>query len=322
MKKNLAIIIAILMLFIFMTACANYDDVVDLLPNLTLLYERDDDLLNTYSVLAVNPDAPFINRVNQEPLPQGSVAINSEGAEAFINWLLKDSTLEIIENFMVDQYEESLFYILDDVEYSNKNIENANNANRTIRISTTTSVNDSGLLAYLEPIFESLYGYDIEIHSAGTGAAINSARYGNADLIIVHSKSQEEAFISSGFSMVLDGFSYERISFMYNYFVLIGPTADPAGAAQASSIKQAFSSIAQGSHKFISRGDNSGTHNAELKLWDSELAISADGALYSWYISAGQGMGACLTMANEQQAYILSDKATYLTFKSSVKTTT
>ena len=122
--------------------------------------------------------------------------------------------------------------------------------------------------------------------------------------------------------MVLDGFSYERISFMYNYFVLIGPTADPAGAAQASSIKQAFSSIAQGSHKFISRGDNSGTHNAELKLWDSELAISADGALYSWYISAGQGMGACLTMANEQQAYILSDKATYLTFKRSVKTTT
>ena len=105
---------------------------------------------------------------------------------------------------------------------------------------------------------------------------------------------------------------------MYNYFVLVGPTVDPAGAKNATGVKAAFSSIASGSHTFISRGDKSGTHTAELKLWDSALGLTNDpatSATYDWYVSAGQGMGACLTMANEQGAYCLTDKATFLSMK-------
>lgn len=190
-------------------------------------------------------------------------------------------------------------------------------APKVVRISTTTSVNDSGLMAYLQPYFEAQTGYKWEISSAGTGAAIESAKRGNADVILVHSKSQEEAFVSAGFGRTVEGYDAERVSFMYNYFVLVGPTADPAGASDAEGVKAAFSAIAAGEHTFISRGDKSGTHNAELKLWDASLGLTNDksSATYDWYVSAGQGMGACLTMADEIGGYCLTDKATFLSYK-------
>ncbi len=189
---------------------------------------------------------------------------------------------------------------------------------KVVRISTTTSVNDSGLMAYLQPYFEADTGYKWEVASAGTGAAIKSAQAGNADVILVHSKSQEETFVNAGFGRTVEGYKAERVSFMYNFFVLVGPTADPAGARTADGVKAAFASIAAGSHTFISRGDKSGTHTAELKLWDASLGLTNDvntSATYPWYVSAGQGMGACLTMANEQGAYCLTDKATFLSYK-------
>ena len=194
---------------------------------------------------------------------------------------------------------------------------------KIVRISTTTSVNDSGLMAYLQPYFKADTGYDWEIASAGTGAAIRSAEYGNADVILVHSKSSEEKFVDEGFARTVDGYAGERISFMYNYFVLVGPSADPAGvagiAATSDDVKEGFAAIAETESKFISRGDESGTHNAEVKLWAKNLGITSkdDCATYDWYISAGQGMGACLTMANEEGAYVLTDKATYLSYKNS-----
>lgn len=204
-------------------------------------------------------------------------------------------------------------------------------AAKIVRISTTTSVNDSGLMAYLQPYFKADTGYDWEIASAGTGAAINSAKAGNADVILVHSKSQEETFVTGGFARKVDGYTAERISFMYNFFVLVGPTAtDPAGVktlanTDGKTVKDAFASIASTESKFISRGDKSGTHTAELKLWNTDLGLTNDVAgtdskvndcaKYDWYVSAGQGMGACLSMANEQNAYILTDKATFLSYK-------
>lgn len=186
-----------------------------------------------------------------------------------------------------------------------------------IRISTTTSVNDSGLMDYLTPYFEADNpGYKLRISSAGTGAAINAAKYGNADLILVHAKAQEDAFVQAGFARKVEGFSAERIAFMYNFFVVVGPTADAAGVGNAATVEAAFVNIASGSYKFVSRGDNSGTHTKELSLWDSTLGITKEADnIPSWYISAGQGMGACLTMANEQNAYILCDKSTYLSYK-------
>lgn len=177
--------------------------------------------------------------------------------------------------------------------------------NKIIRLSTTTSVNDSGLLPYLLPVFEEATGYTVEVQSAGTGAAIQAAKDGNADLILVHAKASEEAFIEEGYGI-------ERIPFMYNYFVVVGPEADAAAIKDSENAAAAFAKIAEAEAKFISRGDESGTHKAELKIWGEAVP---DAETDSWYISAGQGMGACLTMASEEGAYCLTDKATFLSNK-------
>lgn len=178
-------------------------------------------------------------------------------------------------------------------------------ANPVIRMSTTTSVNDSGLLPYLLPVFEEATGYTVEVQSAGTGAAIQKAVDGNADLILVHAKASEETFIA-------DGYGVERIPFMYNYFVVVGPADDPAGIKDSANAAEAFAKIADVKADFISRGDESGTHKAELKIWGENIP---DAEADTWYINAGQGMGACLTMASEKGAYCLTDKATFLSNK-------
>ena len=177
--------------------------------------------------------------------------------------------------------------------------------NPVIRLSTTTSVNDSGLLPYLLPVFEQATGYKVEVQSAGTGAAIQKAIDGNADLILVHAKASEEEFLAGGYGV-------ERLPFMYNFFVIVGPKDDPAGIAGCEDAAAAFAKIRESESNFISRGDESGTHKAELKIWGDNVP---DAANDSWYISAGQGMGACLTMASEEQAYCLTDKATFLSME-------
>lgn len=181
--------------------------------------------------------------------------------------------------------------------------------NPTIRMSTTTSVNDSGLLPAILPVFEQKTGYKVEVQSAGTGAAIQKAKDGNADLILVHSKASEEEFVNEGYGV-------ERIPFMFNYFVIVGPKDDPAGIKDSKNAAEAFGKIKAAGSKFVSRGDESGTHKAELKIWGEE---KPDAAVDTWYISAGQGMGACLSMANEQNAYCFTDKATFLSNKDSLQ---
>ena len=142
--------------------------------------------------------------------------------------------------------------------------------NPTIRLATTTSVNDSGLLPYLLPTFEQKTGYKVEVASAGTGVAIGYAESGDADLILVHSKAKEEEFIEKGFA------STERLSFMYNFFVICGPADDPAGIADAETAADAFKSIADAALPFASRGDDSGTHKAELKIWGEHDFLEYD----------------------------------------------
>ena len=182
-------------------------------------------------------------------------------------------------------------------------------ANPVIRLSTTTSVNDSGLLPYMQPAFEAKTGYWLEITSGGSGAAIKLGETGDADCLLVHSQAAEEEFVASGFGV-------ERIPFMYNYFVIVGPVDDPLKLADCANATEAFQVIAQSkTTEFVSRGDDSGTHNAEKNIW-SAAAIEPIGQ--SWYISAGAGMGACLNQASERQAYILTDKATFLSMADSL----
>ena len=280
-----------------------------------ILMEADNDMLNTYSVIAVNPEAPF---VDADGNAVSDVAINTAGATALYQWLLSQEALDMAGAYGVAEYGSNLFYVKEDAPVYTGEIAAATEETKVIRLSTTTSVNDSGLLAKLLPEFEAKYGYTVEVYSAGTGKSINNAKMGNADLILVHSKKQEEAFIEAGFARVVDGFEAERISFLYNYYVLCGPSADPAGVAAAASVKDAFAAIAAGKYTFISRGDASGTHTKEISLWPADLAITAEADSFAgytdWYISANAGMGACLVMAEEMGAYILTDKATFLTF--------
>lgn len=180
----------------------------------------------------------------------------------------------------------------------------------TLRLATTTSVNDSGLLPYLLPTFEAETGWKVEVASAGTGVAIGYAKSGDADLLLVHSKDQEEEFISEGYA------STDRQSFMYNYFVLVGPKADPAGVKGSGTAAEAFKKVADAKQPFCSRGDNSGTHNKELKIWTAAAPVlKLDPA---WYTSVGSGMGDTLNKANEMNAYCLTDKATFLSMKDSL----
>ena len=319
MKKTLSLLLALVMLFSLgisaFAADAPAEETDALVVDTMILKEADDNMINNYSLLAVNPEAPF---VDADGNAVEDVELNTVGAAALINWLLSEEGEAAAADYGFAEYGEYLFYLKEDRPVSTADIPEATEETKLIRLSTTTSVNDSGLLGSLLPMFEEKYGYEVEVYSAGTGKAIANAKMGNADLILVHSKKQEEAFVADGFSCVLDGMESERLTYMYNYFVLCGPSADPAGVKDAEDVLAAFKAIADGKFTFVSRGDGSGTHTKELSLWPEELGITAEAESFKdytdWYISANTGMGACLVMAEQMGAYILTDKATFLTF--------
>jgi tungstate transport system substrate-binding protein len=170
-----------------------------------------------------------------------------------------------------------------------------------LRLATTTSTEDSGLLDAILPEFEEERDATVEVVAVGTGQALELGESGDADVVLVHARAQEDAFVEAG-----DG--VDRRDVMYNDFVLVGPKADPAGVAGIDDVTAAFAQIADSKAMFISRGDESGTHTRELALWEA-AGVEPSG---SWYQAIGQGMGETLTVAEEQQAYTLSDRATYL----------
>ena len=319
MKKTLSLLLALVMLFSLgisaFAADAPAEETDALVVDTMILKESDDNMINNYTLLAVNPEAPF---VDADGNAVEDVELNTVGAAALINWLLSEEGETAAADYGFAEYGEYLFYLKEDRPVSTADIPEATEETKLIRLSTTTSVNDSGLLGSLLPMFEEKYGYEVEVYSAGTGKAIANAKMGNADLILVHSKKQEEAFVADGFACVLDGMESERLTYMYNYFVLCGPSADPAGVKDAEDVLAAFKAIADGKFTFVSRGDGSGTHTKELSLWPEELGITAEADSFKdytdWYVSANTGMGACLVMAEQMGAYILTDKATFLTF--------
>jgi tungstate transport system substrate-binding protein len=188
-------------------------------------------------------------------------------------------------------------------------------APQTLVIATTTSLYDTGLLDYLQPKFEAKYPVKLKITSQGTGKAIELAKKGDADVLLVHSPSQELAFMKGGFGV-------NRRSFASNSFMIVGPAADPAGIKDMAP-EAAFTTIyLKGMNKtagiaFVSRGDGSGTHTAEQKIWTNakynySTQIQKSG---TWYVEAGKGMGETLQMASEKGAYTLTDEGTYLAYK-------
>ena len=177
---------------------------------------------------------------------------------------------------------------------------------KSIVVASTTSTQDSGLFGYLLPIVKEKLGIDVKVLAQGTGQALDTARRGDADVVFVHAKSAEEKFLAEGFGV-------KRYPVMYNDFVLIGPQGDPAGI-KGKDVLTALQTIKSKAAPFISRGDRSGTHIAELALWkDAGIDIANDKG--SWYKEIGQGMGAALNMASASDAYVLSDRGTWLAFQ-------
>lgn len=171
----------------------------------------------------------------------------------------------------------------------------------TLVLATTTSTENSGLLADIIPEFEEKYSAEVDIVAVGTGQALQLGEDGNADVLLVHARTLEDAFMDAGHGT-------RREDVMYNDFVILGPESDPAGIRGMTDAAEAFAAIAGAEATFVSRGDESGTHTKEKAIWE-EAGIEPTG---DWYQSAGQGMGAVLTLADEAQAYTLSDRATHL----------
>ena len=178
---------------------------------------------------------------------------------------------------------------------------------KSIVVASTTSTQDSGLFGFLLPKFKDKTGITVKVVAQGTGKALDTARRGDADVVFVHAKAQEEKFLAEGFGV-------KRYPVMYNDFVLIGPKSDPAGIKGMKDVGKALVAIKDKGKDFISRGDRSGTHSAELKLWKaSGVDIEKDKG--PWYKAIGQGMGAALNTAKASNAYVLSDRATWIHFK-------
>jgi tungstate transport system substrate-binding protein len=180
----------------------------------------------------------------------------------------------------------------------------AHTQDRRITLATTTSTDNSGLLSVLNPPFEQMTGYRVDVIAVGTGKALKLGENGDADVVLVHARAAEDKFIA-------DGFGVNRRDVMHNDFVLVGPAKDPAGLKGMRSASAALQKLARTKSTFVSRGDDSGTHQKERILWQ-KAGLTPSG---SWYKEAGQGMGAVLTMTNDLQGYTLTDRGTYLSMK-------
>ena len=182
------------------------------------------------------------------------------------------------------------------------------NEQNIIRLATTTSTQNSGLLQSILPLFEQQTGYQVQVIAVGTGKALQMGRNGDVDLLMVHAPAAEKKFVK-------DGYGTKRFSLMYNDFVLVGPKDDPAGVSQAHNIAEAMSRIVRNKPLFISRGDDSGTHKKERALWQPFIKQGLQLNNSPWYREAGQGMGKVLQMADELNAYTLTDRGTWLSYQ-------
>jgi tungstate transport system substrate-binding protein len=180
-------------------------------------------------------------------------------------------------------------------------------AENVIKLATTTSTDNSGLLKVLLPPFEKKYNARVDVIAVGTGKAIKLGENGDVDVILVHAREAEDKFVN-------DGFGVNRRDVMYNDFIILGPKTDPAKVKGSADAASALKKIAQNEAVFVSRGDDSGTHKKELAIWQ-EANIEPKG---SWYNAIGQGMGAALQVADEKQGYVLADRGTYLAYQNKI----
>ena len=307
MKRQIAFLLALVLVLGLMAGCAKTteetpaEDIHAAAPqgpsDLVVLRNTDDEMCNDYTVLAV------------------ADASNMVGADALARWLTSIDSLRLIDSFGVEKYGERVIFIQQDIPIYSGDIAPATKDTKVIQLATTAFFHDQGLLDVLLPAFEEACGYKVEVF-AGTTDEVLAA---DADLLILHDEAKETEFVENGSARIVEGFETERISFVYNYFLLCGPSSDPAGVMESETVADALFAITEKKHPFVSRGDGSDIHLAELAHWPEALGITAEDTSFknydNWYTSADADMHTCLDMAMEKGAYVLTDKASFLLFQ-------
>ena len=305
MKKYVAFLLALILAAGLMAGCAKTaeeeavpETAVSHVPSdLVVLRNIDDDMRNDYTMLAA------------------AGASNTAGADALAQWLTSIDSLRLIDSFGVETYGERVIFIQQDILIYSGDIAPATEDTKVINLATTAFFHDQGLLDVLLPAFEEACGYEVEVFTGTTDEVLAA----DADLLILHDEAKETEFVEKGSARIVEGFESERISFVYNHFLLCGPSEDPAKVMERETLADAFFAIMEGQYPFVSRGDGSAVHVEELQNWPEGLGITADKNTYkrydNWYISANADMHTCLDAAAAKGAYVLTDKATFMLFR-------
>lgn len=263
-----------------------------------VLRDSDEALRLDYVVIAVSEDAPF--------LAQG-VSLNTQGADAFVQWLTTEDAREIIGDFGQAEYGEAIFTCEEVTAYTGW-IGLGNTYTNTIRLAADETIVETGLLEELLPVFEEGYGYTVEVTEGTARSVLSSARNGNADLVLVVSGDLSQTLVDDGYAQTVSGMDTDGLRLCGLQYLLCGPTDDPAGVAGCASAEKAFAAIAAGEYIFTSRGDGSVVHQLEQSLWAQDVEFG------DWYFSADMDMGPCLVFNDMEGGYILTDKLTWLKY--------
>lgn len=266
--------------------------------NTVVLRSGDEALQAEYILLAVNSEGPF----------HSEIELNEAGVDALVKWLVSKENRAVLEDFGVSEYGEAVFTLPEEPVSVQSWIPNATEETKTIRLSVVDTLEQSGILEQLLPIFEETYGYTVEVQDTSASGTLSAAKLGIFDLVLTEQSDAVENFITDGYARVVNGFETEAVTLCGMEYLLCGPKDDPAGAAGAETIPDAFAAIAAGEYKFLSRGDDSTVHKLEQSLWP------ADQAFGDWYLSVDTEMGPLLVMNEFEGGYVLTDKLTWLQY--------
>ena len=264
----------------------------------TVLRSGDPELRAEYILLAVNPEGPF----------RSEVTLNEAGADALIRWLTTEQVRTVLENFGTEAYGEPVFSLPEETSPIRGWIPNATEENKTIRLSVADTLEESGILDQLLPVFEETYGYTVEVSSTSATGTLTAAKLGIIDVVLTETTKTMETFLADGYAREADGLEGEAVPFCGLEYLLCGSVKDPAGAATAETLADALAAIADGQHIFLSRGDGSTLHKLEQRLWPAGQEFG------EWYLEIDTDMGPLLVMNEFEGGYLLADKLTWLIF--------
>ena len=276
------------------------EETEDLSPlNTKLLRSGDPELKVDYILLALNPEGPFLSK---------GVTFNETGADVLIQWLMTEHAQTLVAEYGLEIYEENIFTMPEETETFSGWLPRATDDNKTIHLMVVDSLEATGLLDALLPVFEEIYGYEVDVQTASATGTITMAKLAMYDVVLTETSTAAETFVSDGYARMVGKFETEVLNLCSMEYLLCGPENDPAKAAACETIQDAFTAIAAGEYRFLSRGDDSSAHKLEQSLWK----VSPEGE--SWYISVGTDMGPLLVMNEFEGGYVLSDKLTWLQF--------